>query len=127
MWPKTPVSYTHLDVYKRQINTSIADNLESGMRTDLYKPKEYKLSGGRATNTARKSNASGGGDAQSRKETEAQKKEFNWIRQALDSISRTVSYTHLDVYKRQSDSHLPAQADYILYETRLPAEIYLGV
>lgn len=56
------------------INTSIADNLESGMRTDLYKPKEYKLSGGRATNTARKSNASGGGDAQSRKETEAQKK-----------------------------------------------------
>ena len=71
------------------INTSIADNLESGMRTDLYKPKEYKLSGGRATNTARKSNASGGGDAQSRKETEAQKKEFNWIRQALDSISRS--------------------------------------
>ena len=71
------------------INTSIADNLESGMRTDLYKPKEYKLSGGRATNAARKSNASGGGDAQSRKETEAQKKEFNWIRQALDSISRS--------------------------------------
>lgn len=73
---------------EQALNNNIAQNLDKEIKTDLYKPKEYTYSGGNATNSARKSN-SGGGGGKEKKEKEAQKKEFNWIDQALNSIARS--------------------------------------
>lgn len=73
---------------EQALNNNIVQNLDKEIKTDLYKPKEYTYSGGNATNSARKSN-SGGGGGKEKKEKEAQKKEFNWIDQALNSIARS--------------------------------------
>ena len=59
------------------INESIVDNLQKGMREELYKPKEYKFSGGSATNDARASN--GKGSSGGSNDIQTTEKEFNWI------------------------------------------------
>ena len=83
-----PVSYTHLDVYKRQVHNAVHFDRGAGLRTNMERhTKEIK----KAANYMR---------------GKKKKNEFEQIALgAVDTFFReadeAVSYTHLDVYKRQ--------------------------
>ena len=86
MSARTPVSYTHLDVYKRQIN-EIMNQCISGWR---YFPNPRMFSEyGRQKGWERENPATDSGNPPEK------------TMDGFVEVTEPVSYTHLDVYKRQ--------------------------
>ena len=101
---ETPVSYTHLDVYKRQIRTCSSSAMASSARCDAARRQ------GRSSRRSRDSRAvcTFSSTVIERKVAAVWKVRPTPRRQILPAgrptssrPSRPVSYTHLDVYKRQ--------------------------
>ena len=100
-----PVSYTHLDVYKRQDKT-LLDALipaQETMETSLREGKPFREAVADAAQSAEQG-------AENTKKITANKGRASYLGER--SIN-SVSYTHLDVYKRQIEL-------YVRYESICP-------
>ena len=109
----SPVSYTHLDVYKRQVTTRGGRYVQGGGCTTVG-VAGLVLSGGFGNFSKNYGTAAAGlleaeivtADGQTRIANACTNADLFWALKgggggSLGVVTRPVSYTHLDVYKRQ--------------------------